>query len=207
MRQVLVFCANLFLFSSFLFGLEPLGYDRSYSKLAEEFVYPTYEKLEEKIIALSPSVFPHEVKLLRKEVGRARFFLDFFIFAYPQYDNGDLAIRLRQNLDEGYAVLGVFKDLFDFLRIPKDEIKEEDYKSILGKMIERRKNILMWQENLARFSSRNFLQNYFSNPLKEKIQSRDEKDLSSFVWRSLEPPRVSEENFKKINGGLEFKSD
>jgi len=198
MRQNILFFVTFFLFSRFLFGEETLGYERSYSKLAQEFVYPTYEKLEQKILALSPSVLPHEVKVLRKEVGRARFFLDFFIFAYPQYDNGDLAIRLRQNLDEGYATIGVFKDLFDFLRISKDEIKEEDYKPILHKVIERRKAVLMWQETLVRFSSRNFLQNYFENPLKDKIQKRDEKDLSFFVWRSLEPPHVLEENFEKI---------
>ncbi len=198
MRRALVFCANLFLFSSFLFGLEPLGYERPYSELAREFIYPTYQQLEKKVMDLPPSVLPHEVKLLRIEVGKTRFLLDFFIFAYPQYDKGDLAVSFRRNLDEGYAVLGVFKDLFDFLRIPKDKIKEEDYKPLLHKVEERRKAVFKWQEDLVRFSSRNFLQNYFENPLKEKIQNRDEKDLSSFVWKSLNPPRVLEENFQEI---------
>lgn len=198
MRRVFFSCGLFFLSSLSLLAHTSSSYEGSYSELAKKYVYPSYEKLEEDVFSLKHSVLPHDVKALRKEVGQARFYLDFFVFAYPKYENLDFIRVLRKHLDKGYDVLGLFKDLFDGLGLSQEEVTKEHYKEVWVKLKKRRKAVLSWQKSLRNFSENNFIQLYLESPLEGKIQEREAEDLSRFVWRFVDPPRVEKENFAQI---------
>lgn len=100
----------------------------SYDEMAARFVAAQIEAVINDLAGVDPAIehtslrsldadtLPHQVKSLRKALGKARDFVDVFSYAYPSDVAGeDPWLRGRDELDDGYELLGAFKDLFDSL--------------------------------------------------------------------------------------------
>lgn len=99
------------------------------------------------IIEFSENTLPHEAKDLRKQIVRLRDVLD----VYPHNFAHELKLwdDVRDGLDDGYTVVGDFKDLFD--ASPKavrdfEEGSQPEYKD-KKKLNERRKKVLQWKSD------------------------------------------------------------
>jgi hypothetical protein len=90
---------------------------------------------------------PHEAKDLRKQIVRMRDIMD--IFSHNFAHETDLWDDVRDGLDDGYTVVGDFKDLFDTNPEAVDSLsagKEPKYKDE-KKLKERRKKVLRWKSH------------------------------------------------------------
>jgi len=197
MRNYLHFILIYFLSSHPAFSKEKSKniYDESYGFVAKSFVSSNLSDIEEKILNIPNNVFPHEVKTLRKDIGDARYYLDLFIYAYPKYKLFDPLLDFRDLLDEGYDAFGNFKDLFDMIGIPKDEITEGDYD--LNEVRYYRQFVFQWIEKFTP-EMNEFFSLYFKNPLETDLQERKKKKLPKFIWRYQKKPTVKISNFISI---------
>ena len=194
-------CWTLFylsLLSSFSLSAQS-SYDYPYSKIAKDTLGRHLILLTEDLRSINSEVLPHDVKTLRKKIGALKFYFDFFSYAYP-HDGGseDRFLSFRKFLDEGYEVFGNFKDLFDFLKISKEEASKDHYD--FADLKKHRKKIFDWIEIYFKEMrvSRGF-QEFIQKPLEGEIWERKKSDLSRFIWGSYEgTPKVKVENFNLI---------
>ncbi|NBW82308.1 hypothetical protein EBR21_11195, partial [bacterium] len=136
------------------------------------------------IFDFSSDTLPHQAKDLRKQIVRLRDILD--VFSYNFAHEIDLWNEVRDGLDDGYTVVGEFKDLFDADAVAVAELStggEPTYKD-QKKLKERRKKVLKWK--LSYLSERGLsdkIQMVFGNirPL-EMVKIRPSKKFSEFFW-------------------------
>jgi hypothetical protein len=86
----------------------------SFEALARRVLPPLVDEAFARVDALGADVAPDAVKPVRKLLGKLRDHLDLFapVFA-PADDWRDPWAELRAAVDEGYGVVGRFKDLHD----------------------------------------------------------------------------------------------
>jgi hypothetical protein len=107
----------------------------------------------------SEETLPHQAKDLRKQIVRLRDILD--IFSHNFSHELSLWDDLRDGLDDGYTVVGDFKDLFDTMpraaeTLASGNMPEYEDKN---KLNERRNKVLKWKESY-------FTENGLSDKLK-----------------------------------------
>lgn len=189
----IILSAVLFFFQ-FLWAFS--DYEKSYGLVAERTVPPYFSSLNAKLRALKPDVLPHEVKILRKEMGDARYYLDLFIYAYPVYENVDVLSSLRRDLDEGYKFLGDYKDLFDILGLPKEKVSKGSYNPKELDVL--RTKIFAWLDIYLKKIETTKTKHYLKTPLHEEVVPRGPKSLSRFIWVDGKIPEVKQKTFKNI---------
>jgi hypothetical protein len=168
---------------------------KTYGELAGEFVVPAWDQMVEKLSDLGPTTLPHEAKLLRKEIGRARDYLDLFAYAYPRGAGFDPWEDLREDLDEGYEAVGAFKDLFDALGV--EDPADAEYG--MDEVRARRDEVLAW---LAKFTAPGrlaFNRFYVERPRKHRLYERKKGDLGQIYWGAAEArPKRSKEGVENL---------
>src|SRR5262245_36539599 len=82
----------------------------SYGALAAERTPKAFSTMNMSLGGFGAETLPHDAKLLRKQIGEARDYVDLFSFAYSKSGPGDPWKDLRAELDEGYEKVGAFKD-------------------------------------------------------------------------------------------------
>lgn len=179
MRRVVFFI--FFLFSS-------LSFAQSYSQLASDSIAKQHFLVLQGLEQLNREVAPYEVKILRKQIGLLKIFLDVFQFAYGPHDQKDLLMEIREELDNGYEVIGSFKDLNDTMA--SDQLD-------LSMVAARRQQALKWKEKFIEKNHQFAYADYLAKPLVNTIFRRSEKDLPKFFWRIVSFPE------QKISEGRE----
>lgn len=178
---------------------EPDSFTVSYSEKAVLKLVLAVTDLSSEFSQVNEDVLPHEVKLLRKKIGATKFYFDFFAYAYPQdVDGRDHFMDFRDFLDDGYGYYGDFKDQFDFLGIPKEEVTEAHYDPY--ELIRLRKKVLEWTETFMDMMNQDHgLMGVLLNPLEDRIEERSSRKPSRFIWGGCDcVPDVKKDNFGKI---------
>ena len=152
-----------------------------FSFIASELMSSEILSLKEGLTILTPNILPHEAKKIRKDVGRFRTYLDLFIHLYPKYKSHDSWEATRELIDDGYEIIGHFKDMFDILGLSKDEVSEDDYDLPLLK--KRRMKVLIWKKRFEYYFSKEKNLMYLENPLLHTIQLRPTDELPKYYWR------------------------
>ncbi len=146
----------------------------TYGELAALKAREASERMHAELLVLNEDVAPEQTKNLRKLIVGLREQLDLFVYAYPFQGREDLWQEIRNSLDEGYAVVGEFKDLFDALG-PEETADPKEVKKLRKAALEWRK---LWEKNAETFVA------YITKPSQNRLYSRDKKDLSRFYWGS-----------------------
>ena len=156
----------------------------TYSEAAQQLIPVAFSQMIPHLRSIGSKTLPHQVKKpldLRKEVLKVRDYLDIFAYALPKakIKKTEAFLRLRQDLDVGYAVLGSYKDLFD---IQGKSVQSVDYNKQDVK--KRREHLLIWLDGfLAREGE--YLA-YLESIDGRTLVNRDRKELSSFYWGATE---------------------
>ncbi|MGE0710376.1 MAG: hypothetical protein AB7N76_26190 [Planctomycetota bacterium] len=175
--------------------------DLSYGELAKQSVPPLLDALVGDLGGLGPQTLPHEAKDLRKRVGALRLQLDLFVFAYPRGAGFDPWRDIRRELDEGYELIGAFKDLYDAQGVadPSQAVYDPLEVSDL------RGRALAWKQGFTRAGRLAFVRYYLEDPKPHRLYDRKAKDLSPYFWGiGLEPRRQDEgiETLARLLRGL-----
>jgi len=196
----------------------------SYGELAELKIRSLFEAVSDDLEKIDDETLPHEAKAVRKDLAKLREMFDVFVFAFPadRKDEGflhgkghggeeDPWVTTRKTLDEGYEIIGHFKDLFDAQGLtivseetPVELIKDGDVRASEirydDKLSRRqRKEVLEW---LADFSSDDFQAdvNALIRGIKhDTFVSHSRKELSKFSWGGVNArPKEKETGFETL---------
>jgi hypothetical protein len=128
-------------------------------------------------------VKPQDTKELRKRIGEIRDLLD--LFAHNFHAERDMLKSMRKILDDGYTVIGDFKDLYDGAASVGKGTDVNFEKSLFEK---RRSKVLRWKNEY-------FAPNGYSDQLQKLTAATrpleanlymDKKDLSRFFWGGVD---------------------
>ncbi len=124
----------------------------TYKDLGQQRIIQELFHLEQELAIIKEDTLPHQVKALRKNIGKLRGLLDLFAYSFglvrvPGEVEGttvrkDLWKKFRKDLDKGYARLGDFKDLYDLQSISSPENAVYD-PTVLS---EKRDRMILWKE-------------------------------------------------------------
>jgi hypothetical protein len=184
----------------------------TYAELAQARLAPAVDHLAQALARLDANILPHEAKELRKTIATARDLVDVFWFAVAGSKDGAFWVHVRDELDEGYELVGAFKDLFDAQgltlvdddtpddAIPDDAVREQDvaYRHSLQR---RRHRALRWA---TRFRSQlSELARRVRGPF---ASANTAPPPSRFYWAAaqLRPSRdlTGHENLRRLLAGL-----
>lgn len=150
------------------------------------------------------STLPHEAKELRKQIVRLRDLLD--VFPHNFAHELELWDDVRDGLDEGYTVIGDYKDLFDSnpeARRDLDGGKVPEYENT-KKLVERRKIVLKWKSDYFDHGGLSEQISLLFTDIRELDTSnvRKSKKYSGFFWGgvSAQPLALArpEENARRL---------
>jgi cytochrome c556 len=166
----------------------------SYGMLAEAMILPEFQSVVDDLTTIRPDTLPHETKQVRKDMAKLRELIDVFAFAFP----ADSWRDVRKSLDEGYEVVGHFKDLFDSQGLtiaPEDlarsdlsptQVRASELRYDTKELESRRETMLNW---LSDFLDRDFqarAQALFRAAQSDALFPHARKDLSRFSWGGVE---------------------
>jgi CHAD domain-containing protein len=180
---------------------------RTYIELAYDKVPKNYGELLKSLEAtLNEDTLPHEAKKVRKQIGYFKAYLDIFVYAFPDQEKW---AQLREDTDDGYTVVGAFKDIFDALEIEvavydektktwSEGTKPEDipYDPVLVNA--RRKDVLDWLSKYADSEYTSQIDEFLSNP-PEELSAPVKEELSRFYWGGVaESPDLDQTGAKNV---------
>lgn len=116
-----------------------------YTKSISELAAKAKSVVDTGVQEFNSESLPHQAKDLRKQIVRLRDILD--VFSHNFAHELELWDDIRDGLDEGYTLVGDFKDLFDTNPDAVESLgagKEPKYKDE-RKLKERRKKVLKWK--------------------------------------------------------------
>jgi len=117
---------------------------------------------------------PDSVASVRKSILRLRDLLDVCVFTYPFLSKKDDEIMdIRKLLDDGYAVIGSFKDLEMISHSPKDQEKSQS-------------DVLDWVRKWNNRLADHRWDQFFLNPLPEHCSDRKYNSISGYFWKKAE---------------------
>ena len=153
----------------------------TYPDLAKASMQKTWNQFKKEADVLNkPGFLPHETKDLRKRIGTLRESLDLFVYSYWNTKKQDPWMQIRDFLDEGYELIGAYKDLYDIqnLESPESAVYDNDEVQAL------RRDIQVWWQRWGYSYSDVYI--YLMNPSQTKIYPRDKNELSRFYWGASE---------------------
>ena len=120
----------------------------SFAALARRVLPPLVAEVIAQVTELGADVAPDAVKPLRKLLGKLRDHLDLFAPVFPPAgDWRDRWAELRAAVDEGYGLLGAFKDLHDPQEVAGGAA---DIRYDTADVAARRAALLAWRERFLR---------------------------------------------------------
>ncbi len=177
----------------------------SYREAAKLYISNSYQELYEHLNkSVYNEILPHEVKApvdLRKLIVKSRDMIDLFIYSFSiesngsktQKNNKNIVRDIRKQLDEGYELFGLFKDIYDRQQIEDITLVKYEQKEVSKK----RENLLVW---VNKFNNQ---YKKFYSFLKENEYSGydwNKKDLSQFYWGKIDlVPNIDENAFNVVN--------
>lgn len=165
---------RLFWFLSFFFTFSVNA--STYGEIAAEHVSSQLSIVTSGLANFHSKSSPVSSKQLRKDIGKLKIYLDVFTFAYKS----NLVLEIRQQLDNGYAVIGDFKDLNDTY----------DNSEVTDELINLKRNkALKWKKAFNRKFVKKEYESYLINPLVSKVEKRNKEDLPKFFWAIVKFPK------------------
>lgn len=153
----------------------------SYPELAASSLKNSWEELQEEATVLKqPGFQPHETKDLRKRIGALREMMDLFVYSYWKTGKQDPWLEIRDFLDQGYELVGSYKDLYDIQNLESPEQAVYDEEEVLPLRREIQNWWLRWS-----YSAKD-VHGYLTNPSQTRIYKRKKADLSRFYWGASE---------------------
>lgn len=151
------------------------------AKVALPLLYRENRALLQKI---GEATLPHEAKPTRKRLSFLRAMLDVFTFAYPSTDFS----RLRADIDEGYAVLGAYKDLFDHQGVPAGKAVYDSAE------LERAKApVMRWLAGFFDRASQHDYDGLLERPSVDALAARTPKELRKSYWGGVRARPTADE--------------
>lgn len=151
----------------------------TYSQRGRVLLNESYHELQKDLMDFNEISSPVSVKLLRKDIGKFKIYLDVFMYAYPKNKKEDLLLKLRDEIDLGYEVFGKFKDLND--SFDPDELTAE-------LINERRELALAWKKDFLNTEKVITFSKYLDQPLLDNVQERKSNVLPKFFWQKIKFP-------------------
>jgi len=163
----------------------------SYGQLATQKIDPIYNEIIKSLKTFNKKTLPHESKNLRKLIGNVRDYLDIFSFAYPYEPQDDLWQEIRKHLDDGYELIGSFKDLFESQGLSLAVFDQNTQTWSAGvhpskiqydqsKLKKIRAKILEWKK--THFEKNEEFEKYLKTPMLTHFSDRPLKLQSKFYW-------------------------
>ena len=142
--------------------------------------------LEVGLKEFTPTTLPHEAKDLRKQIVRLRDVLD--VFSHNFMQQKDLWEQVREDLDQGYEIVGEYKDLYDSQIDPQTSDSQPNsappvYPD-LKRLEKRRARVLKWRaEYFAEDGLRDALKDLLESAVPLEIAGvESDKVFSRFFW-------------------------
>lgn len=181
-----LFLTLLFLTASIAWA--DVNLNEPYPSVAKTFIPQTFEDLIPYLEKIDKNVLPHDVKIptdIRKKILKVRDSIDLFAYAMPSEEKSDQKMfeSLREDLDEGYELMGSFKDLFD---IQNTDAPDANYN--VSDVEDRRKPLRKWIEKYLKKTDK--YRDYLQKMDGVSVHQKQANSLSSFYW-----------------GGIDFKPD
>jgi hypothetical protein len=157
---------------------------QNYTESIKELAAKAKAVVDQGMSEFNENTLPHQAKDLRKQIVRLRDILD--IFPHNFAHELELWDDVRDGLDDGYTVVGDYKDLFDTDADAVRDLEDgklPEYKNE-KKLKDRRKKVLNWKETY-------FAEGGLSEKIRELFQDIRELDntnitnskkYSSFFW-------------------------
>jgi hypothetical protein len=159
----------------------------TFGALAAVTVPPSLEATLTALATLGETSLPHDAKQPRKQVAETRDYVDIFSYAYPRDHGDDPWKEIRSDLDDGYEILGSFKDLFDVQGVedPADAVYDPD------EVAELRADVLAWLEGFMASDHVAEMRAFLADPDLSHLTDRPDHDLSPFFWgeADIEPSK------------------
>jgi len=168
---------------------------KSYFRLAKQELAKALEEAKTKLAEFNEDILPHQAKdkKLRKAVLKVRDLLDLFAYAYssnPAED--DFFDVIRKDLDDGYAYLGLFKDLWDMQFLEMDDADDQaDYKQFGNKVVRRRDKAEEWIKDFLKKKKQSKYGRFVLNPT-STMYYRPKDTMSKFYWQIVTSEPVAE---------------
>lgn len=171
----------------------------SYSELAALRSVAALDDVIAQSDAIHRSAMPHDapVKAFRKLLQKLRDQLDLFAHAYARGSAEEKTWRtLRVEVDDGYELIGQFKDLFDSQALSlavfdpgthsmSEGVRAEDVEYPRDELKARRRRMLDWHDGFTRPAKLGAARRFLADPGSRPYRVRRE-DLSEFFWGGVE---------------------
>lgn len=149
----------------------------SYPDLATSSIQKAWDQFHNDAAVLDQSGFqPHDTKELRKRIGALREVMDLFVYSYWNTKKQDPWMQIRDFLDEGYELIGSYKDLYDIQNVSSADQAVYDNDEVQPLRREIQNWWMRWN-----LSSKNVYV-YLTTPSQDSIFERKKSDLSRFYW-------------------------
>jgi CHAD domain-containing protein len=162
----------------------------SYGQLAAARTVPLFTTVLNGLSKINEKARPEDkqLKALRKDMQRLRDSLDMFAFAYGAGGAQEKTwTQLRDQIDDGYEVLGHFKDLFDSQG--KDLNADGSLPAGVSydpAVLEQRKGeLLTWAKAFKAPAQLDAFRKLVANP-SSTIETIDRRNLSKFFWGGVD---------------------
>ena len=153
-----------------------------YSELAKSQVPVVLEQLSQNLALLTEMVPPTQIRDLRKLVGKSKMLLDLYIYAYPKNMGQDLWADERDQLDQGYAVLGEYKDLSDMVeQLKKYGLDGSEIANDVALAQTRWERVAKWRVDFLQSLQAQSMLEYFQQP-SLLIVFRSQNELPKNFW-------------------------
>jgi len=150
----------------------------SFPQLVEKRLRPLFDEVLADLAKLGDNVSPVEAKPIRKKVGALRNRLDLMAPAFSKADDGkDPWLKMRKQLDDGYAVLGALKDIHDTSAL----LGGSDSKKAAKETKKKRKKALEWRDKFVSDKSTTKREAFYA-AVDGSITLRPAKKQSRFYW-------------------------
>jgi hypothetical protein len=164
-----------------------------YTGAITELAYKAKSIVDAGMKEFNEDTLPHEAKELRKQIVRLRDLLD--VFPHNFAHELELWDDVRDGLDDGYTVVGDYKDLFDTNPDAVRELEEgaqPEYKD-KKKLNERRKKVLKWKSDYFTEGgvSDQVLRLFLDIRELDASNVLNSKKYSSFFWGGVKAQPIS----------------
>ncbi len=208
--KFLFFFVLFFSISGALFATESNVYAHSYMSKEVTALIESIKKFDEKSFSVN------DAKMLRYNLSQVRLYLDVFLYTYPitideslKNQNStfnslptetDIALNFRVKLDNGYDVLGSYKDHME--TVDSSLLSPDLVQKLRGNIVNWRRDFLNGSEQLA--LNADAYQYYFSLVPPNSIAIRPIKQLAKWTWRYISYFPKTGESAEEILSHMSF---
>jgi hypothetical protein len=186
-----------------IIDVKMIASEENYTSVINGAARSAMSELQSGLAAFNKETLPHQAKDLRKQILLLRDILD--IYSHNFSHELDLWDRIRDELDDGYTVVGAYKDLYDAGTQVEDadSSEEPEYKDT-KELKKRRKSVLKWKDDFEDDEGIAFQLNSLLSSIRPLNQNniKANSKYSDFFWGGVsvkpDPQATPAENAKTL---------